>query len=87
MTRKPKRVFRCGQCRNNENALTHTYEEFPDGSLLPMCGYGWNRSDGEAFSIFREAHGTEGDCKLCQRNVRLNKPAHAFGFLHKTKWL
>lgn len=32
--------YRSGQCRNTENALTHTYAEMTDGELYPMCGYG-----------------------------------------------
>lgn len=79
--------YRAGQDRNNEYALSHTYAETAAGNLWPMCGYGWNRSDGERFSIFRGSPGTEGDCKVCRKNVALGKrPVHK-GFEHKTRWL
>lgn len=78
--------YRSGQCRNNDYALTHTYAETDDG-LFPMCGYGWNRSDGYAFSIFRGSPGSEGDCKLCQRNTRLGRPPVIEPWPHPTKWI
>jgi hypothetical protein len=79
--------YRRGQCRNNENALSHTYAMTADGELWPMCGYGWNRSDGDRFSIFRSAPGSEGDCKLCRKNVAAGKQPVFDGFPHKTRWL
>jgi hypothetical protein len=79
--------YRSGQCRNNERALSHTYAEMSDGELWPMCGYGWNRSNGRRFSIFRGSPDTEGDCKVCARNVEQNKPPLTEGFEHKTRWL
>lgn len=79
--------YRSGSCRNNDRALSHTYAETEAGNLWPMCDYGWNRSNGNRFSIFRGSPGTEGDCKICQRNVELGKrPCHK-PFQHKTKWL
>ncbi|GAB4071681.1 hypothetical protein KHC28_00125 [Ancylobacter sonchi] len=80
-------AYRSGQCRNDERALSHTYAETGGGDLLPMCGYGWNRSDGERLSIFRGWYGTEGDCKLCQRNLRAGRAPHPGPFPHKTRWL
>ena len=79
--------YRAGQCRNNDQALSHTYAEMADGELWPMCDYGWNRSDGGRFSIFRGSPHTEGDCKICARRVRLNLPPIAESFSHKTRWL
>lgn len=52
-----------------------------------MCGYGWNRSGGDSFSVFRGLPGTEGTCKLCQKNLREGKPPVYNGFVHKTKWI
>lgn len=78
---------RSGQCRNSDYALSHTYAETKDGELLPMCGYGWNRSGGEAFSIFRGFPGSEGDCRLCHKRLNGGKPPVRDGFPHKTKWL
>jgi hypothetical protein len=79
--------YRAGECRNSPHALSHTYAMTDDNGLWPMCGYGWNRSDGEAFSIFRGSPGTEGDCKVCARNVAAGKPPVTNGFPHKTRWL
>ncbi|WP_303763786.1 hypothetical protein [Sphingobium yanoikuyae] len=79
--------YRSGEDRNEPNALTHTYAQMSDGSLAPMCGYGWNRSGGDRFSIFRGSPGTEGDCKLCRKNVAAGKLPVFDGFPHKTKWL
>lgn len=83
--------YRAGECRNaggyNMTRKTHTYAMMADGELWPMCGYGWNRSDGDRFSILRHAPGTEGNCAVCRKNVALNKPPVFDGFPHKTKWL
>jgi hypothetical protein len=79
--------YRSGQCRNDENALSHTYAMMDDGELWPMCGYGWNRSNGERFSILRGSPGTEGYCRICARNVAASKPPVIDGFPHKTRWL
>ena len=76
-----------GHCRNNGRALSHTYAMMDDGDLLPMCGYGWNRSGGEGFSIWRGSPGTEGACAVCRNNVAMGKAPIADGFSHKTKWL
>lgn len=78
--------YRAGSCRNNDKALSHTYAEV-DGELYPMCGYGWNRSDGTGFSIFRSSIETEGNCKLCQKNLHAGKMPVMDGFPHKTAWL
>ena len=78
--------YRSGTDRNDQSALTHTYIDDEDG-LWPMCGYGWNRSDGDRLSIFRGSPGTEGRCKLCRKNVAAGKPPVKDGFPHKTKWL
>jgi hypothetical protein len=78
--------YRSGQCRNDRYAKTHTYAETADG-LYPMCGYGWNRSDGTGFSIFRKTPGTQGECKLCQKNLAAGKAPVTDAFPHKTRWL
>lgn len=82
---------------------SHLYEVFhrepemtDDGAIIaescgpdyaPMCGYGWNRSDGESFSILRGHRSARGTCQLCKANVEANKPAVTDGWAHKTKWL
>ena len=79
--------YRAGQDRNEDNALSHTYAMMDDGELWPMCEYGWNRSSGHRFSILRAPPGTEGDCRVCQRNVAAGKPPVTEPRGHKTKWL
>lgn len=79
--------YRSGQDRNEDRALSHTYAETAAGNPWPMCGYGWNRSDGERFSIFRGSPGTEGDCRLCGKAVASGKRPTTKGIRHKTKWL
>ncbi len=79
--------YRAGLCRNEDRALSHTYAMMSNGDLYPMCGYGWNRSDGHGFSILRQEPGTQGDCKLCGKNVAAGKEPVYDGFDHKTKWL
>lgn len=79
--------YREGQCRNDPRAKSHTYAEDHKGNLLPMCGYGWNRTDGYGFSIFRGTYGSEGDCKICRRNLREGKPPKKQGIERKTRWI
>lgn len=79
--------YRSGSCRNNDRALSHTYAEMESGALWPMCEYGWNRSDGERFSIWRGSPGTEGDCALCRKNVEAGRAPVTQARGHKTKWL
>jgi hypothetical protein len=79
--------YRSGSDRNEPRALSHTYAMMADGELWPMCDYGWNRSNGEAFSIFRGSPGTQGDCKLCRRNVAAGLRPVLHARKHKTKWL
>lgn len=55
---------------------------------LPMCRYGWNRSDGAGFSIFRGHTGKRGLCKICEKRMRLG--LHGLESVpgsHKTKWI
>lgn len=80
------KCYRSGKDRNDERALSHTYIETADG-LFPMCGYGWNRSDGYGFSILRGTPGTEGDCKLCRKNVAADKGPVREPFPHPTRFL
>ena len=65
---------------------SHTYA-MVNGELYPMCGYGWNRTDGHGFSILRNYPGTEGTCKLCRKNLRRGDLPYMKGFPHKTRWI
>lgn len=79
--------YRSGSSRNSDGRTkSHTYVETDDG-LAPMCGYGWNRSDGEAYSIWRGVWGSEGTCLRCQANLAAGKPPVTDGWPHPTKWL
>jgi len=78
--------YRAGQCRNDPKAISHTYAETKNG-MFPMCGYGWNRSGGESFSVFRGSYGTHGKCKVCRKNLDAGKPPVTEPFPHKTRWL
>ena len=79
--------YRSGQCRNDEDALSHTYAMTAAGGLWPMCDLGWNRSDGERFSIFRGTPGSEGDCETCAQRVREGLRPILRAKPHKTRWL
>lgn len=64
-----------GVDRNNPDlARAHLYKQSKSGALLPMCDYGWNRSDGQAFSILRGWTSARGDCKICERRANAGLP-------------
>jgi hypothetical protein len=53
---------------------------------LPMCVYGWNRSDGAGFSIFRGHTGARGLCKICEKRAKAGlSPIETAN--RKTKWM
>lgn len=77
-----------GRNEGEEKQCSHLYAYFDDNSYLPMCRKGWNRSDGEAFSIFRGHVGARGICKTCQKNKDAENPGvEAKQGSHKTKWI
>jgi hypothetical protein len=77
-----------GADRNNpDEARAHLYAEMDDGRYLPMCDYGWNRSDGERFSILRGWGSARGTCRLCEANVKSGKDPVSKARPHKTRWL
>jgi hypothetical protein len=48
----------------------HLYKgDFSDPGL-PMCRKGWNRNDGQGYSIWRGNMGRDGVCKICLRRAR-----------------
>lgn len=74
--------------RNNPDAVrAHLYAQMDDGDLWPMCGYGWNRSDGQGFSILRGNGSARGECAICQRRADANLPPIMDGFPHPTRWI
>ena len=74
-----------GRNPGEEYQHSHLYEVLDDG-YMPMCGYGWNRSDGYAFSILRGWTGAKGICKVCSKRAEKNLPG-VDPMPHKTKWL
>lgn len=82
-----KYVEAIGRNPGEDKNHSHLYAEDGD-SYLPMCTYGWNRSNGEAFSIFRGHRGGRGLCARCAaRRAAGLPPVEARAGSHKTKWL
>ena len=74
-------------CRNEgDKVRSHIYKK-TKGDLYPMCGYGWNRLDGDGFSIFRWHKSRRGTCKTCLKGMEQGKDPIVDGWAHKTKWL
>lgn len=95
----PKYVEAIGRNPGEEKQHSHLYVEINESppaiiglgtrrGYLPMCRKGWNRSNGEGFSIFRGHTGARGLCKVCARRAAANLPGvEAKPRSHKTKWL
>lgn len=53
-----------------EEKVAHLYKgDFVDPGL-PMCRRGWNRDDGQSYSIWRNQVGYKGICKVCMRRAK-----------------
>uniref|UniRef100_A0A6H2A2X7 Uncharacterized protein n=1 Tax=viral metagenome TaxID=1070528 RepID=A0A6H2A2X7_9ZZZZ len=81
-------VYVIGACRNSPDATkTHIYTGPAFNHLVgPLCGYGWNRSDGYSFSILRNNVGGRGTCQTCENRVGAGRgPVPPWP--HKTRWL
>lgn len=75
-----------GLDRNDDTLVAHLYKGTVDDVGLPMCVRGWNRSDGESFSIFRNNEGEAGICKVCFRRARKGLDG-VESRKRKTKWI
>ena len=75
-----------GQDRNDMNLVTHIYKGDFNDPGLPMCVRGWNRSDGEGYSIFRGNVGDVGVCRVCVRRMLQGKDG-VLSRKRKTKWI
>jgi hypothetical protein len=76
-----------GQDRNEDAVVAHLYQGTYFDTGLPMCVRGWNRSDGEGYSIFRgDINAVNGVCKICKRRATEGKPGVP-SRKRKTKWL
>lgn len=75
-----------GRNTGDEKLKTHLYDGDMNDPGLPMCIYGWNRSNGSGYSIYRNNFGESGICSICLRRAQLGlkgvQPSE-----HKTKWL
>lgn len=66
--------YRPGLLREpNTNRVSHLYQigENLMDFLNPMCRRGWNRDDGETYSIWRGHIGDKGICKTCAKRAAL----------------
>lgn len=80
-------VFVPGADRNNPDTVrAHYYMEVDDG-YAPMCGYGYNRSNGTSFSILRGYVSALGECKRCLKNIEMKCEPIKNSWPHKTRWL
>ena len=82
-----KYIEAIGRNPGEEHQHSHLYVVDDEYDHIPMCIYGWNRSDGERFSIFRGWSGSKGLCKICQRRAKAGLPPITGNAKHKTKWL
>lgn len=78
--------YTSGLDRNDDKLVAHLYEGDYNDLGLPMCVRGWNRSDGEEYSIFRNNEGKAGICKVCLRRALKGLPG-VESRPRKTKWL
>lgn len=73
--------------RNPGEEKQHSHLYLVSGDYYgPMCHYGWNRSDGFSFSIFRGHRGAKGLCFICFRRAQFGKPP-VEPKERKTKWI
>jgi hypothetical protein len=82
-----KYVEAIGRNPGEELQHSHLYAVDEKNNYKPMCIYGWNRSDGQAFSIFRGHRGAKGLCKICEKRALAGLPPITGNSIHKTKWL
>ena len=81
-----RRQYVTGLDRNDQHLVAHLYRGTFNNVGDPMCLRGWNRSDGEGWSIFRNNVGSAGICKVCLRRAhqKLNPvPSRP----RKTRWI
>lgn len=83
-----KYIEAIGRNPGEEYQHSHLYAVSDKYDHAPMCIYGWNRSDGNALSIFRGHTGARGLCKICERRANAGlPPIPSEKAQHKTKWL
>lgn len=67
--------------------VSHIYVDDGSGDLEPLCRWGWNRSDGKGFSIFRGHRGGKGLCRVCARRMAAGEVQGPGPSNRKTKWI
>lgn len=75
-----------GRNPGEEKLVTHLYKGHLGDPGLPMCVRGWNRSDGERYSIWRNNVSEAGLCKVCLRRAIAGKGGVESRH-RKTKWI
>lgn len=80
------RDYITGLDRNDQHLVSHLYTGTFNEVGAPMCARGWNRSDGEGFSIFRNNEGDAGICKVCLRRAE-EKRDPVPSVKRKTRWI
>lgn len=76
-----------GMDRNDQDkVVSHIYKGTFYDPGLPMCLRGWNRSDGERYSIFRGNTSAKGTCRVCLRRA-LKGLDGVESRPRKTKWI
>ena len=74
-----------GQDRNDDTLVAHLYRGTFSEPGNPMCLRGWNRSDGDCYSIFRNLPGVK-ICSICSRRASQNKDSVS-SKKRKTRWI
>ena len=67
--------------------LAHLYQGTFSSPGNPMCAWGWNRSNGHSYSIFRGHEGVGGVCKICWRRAKAGKNGVRDNRERRTKYL
>ena len=60
------------RCTDGNKRVSHLYKGDFSNPGYPMCKNGWNRDNGESYSIFRNNISKKGVCKVCLRRAKLN---------------
>jgi hypothetical protein len=80
------REYITGLDRNDQHLVAHIYTGTFGEPGDPMCVRGWNRSDGDGYSIFRNNVGKAGICGICMRRA-LEKREPIPSRPRKTRWI
>jgi hypothetical protein len=84
-TKKYRPAIERGSYTNtdSERKVTHLYEigEHEMDFLNPMCRRGWNRDNGQCYSIFRGIVSAKGICKVC-----IKRAAKGLNGVEPPKW-